>query len=54
MNYAPPVFGIEVPIVIGIGSLVLALALVLGPVFRPFFGRRPEVLAADHDQEPDQ
>jgi amino acid transporter len=54
VNYAPPVLGIEVPIVIGLGSLVLAfvLALVLGPVFGPYFGRTPEVLAAEHDQEP--
>jgi hypothetical protein len=46
------VFGIEVPIVIGIGSLVLALALalVLGPVFRPYFSRRPDALQLD--QEP--
>ena len=53
VNYAAPVFGIEVPIVIGIGSLILALvlALALGPVFRPFFDRRPEVLQLDNPEE---
>ena len=46
VNYASPLFGIEVPIVIGIGSLVLALALAfaLRPVYRSYFSRRLEVL----------
>ena len=46
VNYAAPLFGIEVPIVIGIGSLVLALALAfaLRPVYRSYFSRRLEVL----------
>jgi amino acid transporter len=45
VNYAAPVFGIEVPIVIGIGSLVLALmlAFALRPVYHSFFTRRLEV-----------
>ena len=46
VNYAAPVFGIEVPIVIGIGSLVLGLVLAfaLRPIYRSFFSRRLEVL----------
>ncbi|HEX4008376.1 MAG TPA: APC family permease [Solirubrobacteraceae bacterium] len=46
VNYAHPVAGIEVPIVIGIGSLVLGLilALVLRRVFPDYFGRGREVL----------
>ncbi len=39
-------FGIEVPIVIGIGSLLLGLVLAfaLRPIYRSFFSRRLEVL----------
>ena len=50
VNYAPPVFGIEVPIVIGIGSLVLGAVLATGLRWRypPYFSRRLEVL---DDQE---
>ena len=46
VNYAQPLFGIEVPIVIGIGSLLLGLvlAVALRPVYGAFFMRRPEVL----------
>jgi hypothetical protein len=46
VNYAAPLFGIEVPIVIGIGPLLLGLvlALVLRPVYRSYFSRRLEVL----------
>lgn len=46
VNYAPPVAGIEVPIVIGIGSLALGLLLALVPwrTLRPYFGRRREAL----------
>jgi amino acid transporter len=48
VNYAPPVAGIEVPILIGIGSLVLgvmlALALALAPSLGPYFSRRREVV----------
>jgi amino acid transporter len=46
VNYAAPLFGIEVPIVIGIGSLLLGLilAFALGPFYRSFFTRRLEVL----------
>jgi amino acid transporter len=44
-GYSPPILGIQVPIVIGIGSLLLGLPLmVISAVFlRRFFSRRPEV-----------
>ncbi len=44
VNYAKPLAGIEIPIVIGIGSLVLGgvLAIALTPVFRDYFRRVPE------------
>jgi amino acid transporter len=48
-NYTPPVLGIEVPIIIGIGGLLLGIVLMLftlGPS-RPFFRRRLEVAAPD-------
>jgi len=46
VNYAAPLFGIEVPIVIGIGSLLLGLVLAfaLRPIYRSYFSRRLEVL----------
>ncbi|HTU30512.1 MAG TPA: APC family permease [Solirubrobacteraceae bacterium] len=46
VNYAPPVAGIEVPILIGIGSLVLGVVLAFGlaPFLRPYFRRRREVV----------
>jgi amino acid transporter len=49
VNYAAPVAGIEVPIVIGIGSLVLGLvlAVALGAAhtsLSPYFGRRRETV----------
>lgn len=45
VNYAAPLLGIEVPIVIGIGSLLLGfVAMLLATVpYRDFFRRRPEV-----------
>ena len=48
-NYTPPVLGIEVPVLIGIGGLVLGLVLMLLSLrpHRPFFRRRLEVAAAD-------
>jgi len=48
VNYAPPVAGVEVPIVIGIGALILGfvLSLVLRRTFPDYFGRRREVLPA--------
>jgi amino acid transporter len=54
-NYAKPLAGIEVPIVVGIGGLILGVILMFAswPFFRGFFHRpwfetaEPEVLAAD-------
>jgi len=47
INYAKPIAGIEVPIAIGIGSLLLGVVVMLfaWPRYREFFGRRPEVAA---------
>ena len=44
-GYAKPLFGIQIPIVIGIGSLLLGipLALLCALKFREFFSRKPEV-----------
>jgi amino acid transporter len=44
-GYAHPLFGIQVPIVIGIGSLLLGVPIMLicAAKFREFFSRKPEV-----------
>jgi amino acid transporter len=44
-NYSPPLFGIQVPIVIGIGALLLGIPLmvVCGVKFREYFTRKTEV-----------
>jgi amino acid transporter len=44
-NYSSPLFGIQVPIVIGIGSLLLGIPLMLLAFFkfRPYFRRKTEV-----------
>jgi amino acid transporter len=44
-GYAKPLFGIQIPIVIGIGTLLLGLPLMLlaALTLRPYFRRRPEV-----------
>lgn len=44
-GYAHPLFGIQVPIVIGIGSLLLGVPIMLicAARFREFFSRRPEI-----------
>jgi hypothetical protein len=44
-GYAKPLFGIQIPIVIGIGTLLLGVPLMLLAAvrFRPFFRRRLEV-----------
>jgi amino acid transporter len=44
-NYAKPIAGIEVPIAIGIGSLLLGVVLMFFAMvrYRDFFRRRPEV-----------
>jgi amino acid transporter len=45
-NYSPPLLGVQVPIVIGIGGLLAGAVLMLwaGATYRDFFRRRPEVL----------
>lgn len=47
VNYARPVAGVEIPIVIGIGALVVGvvLSLALTPAFRGYFTRERETLA---------
>lgn len=44
-NYSQPLFGIQIPIVIGIGSLLLGIPLMLlaAAKLRPYFRRRTEV-----------
>jgi len=44
-NYSTPLFGIQVPIVIGIGGLLLGIPLMILAFFkfRPYFRRRTEV-----------
>lgn len=44
-NYSPPLFGIQVPIVIGIGSLLLGIPLmfITAAKLRPYFRRKTEV-----------
>ena len=46
-GYAKPLFGIQIPIVIGIGSLLLGVPLMIlcAVKFREFFSRKPEVAA---------
>jgi hypothetical protein len=46
-GYAKPLFGIQIPIVIGIGSLLLGVPLMLlcAAKLRAFFRRRPELAA---------
>jgi hypothetical protein len=61
-NYAKPFLGIEVPIFVGIGGLILGVILMFAawPFYRGFFSRRggeaadPQVLIADaaHGAEP--
>jgi amino acid transporter len=47
-GYAHPLFGIQIPIVIGVGGLLLGLPLMLlcAVKFRAFFSRRPQVAEA--------
>jgi amino acid transporter len=57
-NYSKPIFGIQTPIFVGIGGLVLGVILMFAswPFFSGFFGRRwweaadPKVLAEDVKQ----
>jgi amino acid transporter len=48
-NYSSPVLGIELPIFIGIGGLLLGVPLMALAAlkYREFFGRKPEVAADD-------
>jgi amino acid transporter len=48
VNYAPPLSGIEIPIVIGLGSLALGVVLMLASAraFRSYFRRSREALPA--------
>ncbi len=60
-NYAKPFLGIEVPIFVGIGGLILGVILMLAswPFFRGFFSRDwwhvadPAVLEADAAHRPE-
>jgi amino acid transporter len=49
VNYSPPILGIQVPIFIGIGGIILGiiLMLLLYPFQRDFFRRRPELPGPD-------
>jgi hypothetical protein len=59
-NYSPPFLGIEVPIFVGVGGLILGVILMLAswPFFTGFFQRRPfeaadpAVLEADANYQP--
>jgi amino acid transporter len=53
-NYAKPIFGIQVPIVIGIGGLLLGVPfmLICAAKFRQYFKRRPEVPPAGLLEQP--
>lgn len=46
-GFSQPLFGIQIPIVIGIGTLLLGIPLLaLAWIrYRPFFARRPETAA---------
>ncbi len=49
VNYSPPLLGIQVPIWIGIGGILLGIVVMLFtyPFQRPFFRRRPELPGPD-------
>jgi amino acid transporter len=53
-NYTPPWLGIEVPIIIGIGGLLLGVVLMVWAwiVYPRFFARRPAAAAADALERP--
>jgi hypothetical protein len=44
VNYSPPFDGFQVPIVIGVGGLLLGVVLMLAawPFMHDYFARRPE------------
>jgi amino acid transporter len=49
VNYSPPILGIQVPIFIGIGGLILGVILMFAfwPLQREYFRRRPELPGPD-------
>jgi amino acid transporter len=49
VNYSPPILGIQVPIFIGIGGLILGVILmfIFWPLQREYFRRRPELPGPD-------
>ena len=53
-NYTAPWLGIEVPIIIGIGGLLLGLVLMVWAwvAYPRFFSRRPEAAAHDALEQP--
>ena len=53
-GYAKPLFGIQIPIVIGIGTLLLGVPLMLicAAKFREFFRRKPEIAPAGAARAP--
>jgi amino acid transporter len=53
-NYSKPLFGIQIPIVIGIGGLLLGIPLMLicAAKYRGYFKRRPEVAPAGLLEQP--
>jgi amino acid transporter len=59
-NYSHALFGIQTPILVGVGGLILGIILMLAswPFFTGYFRRRwwetaqPGVLEADHEHEP--
>lgn len=53
-NYTKPLWGIEVPVIIGIGGLLLGIVLMgfAWAAHRDFFRRRPESAAADALERP--
>jgi amino acid transporter len=53
-NYSKPLFGIQIPIVIGIGGLLLGIPfmLICAAKYREYFRRRPEVAPAGLLEQP--
>jgi amino acid transporter len=49
VNYSPPILGIQVPIFIGIGGIILGVILMVlaWPFHREYFSRRPELPGPD-------
>jgi amino acid transporter len=49
VNYSPPLLGIQVPLWIGVGGILLGIVVMLFviPSYRPFFRRKPELPGPD-------